>query len=91
MEINGPLSDPLIFMCVHQGSLLSMLLYNIAVEVLANLIIADKKIKGIKIGDHENKIVKFAGNTTILLIDISCLNRIQAILRIYEKDKLAQR
>ena len=44
-----------------------------------------------KIGDHENKEVKFADNTTILLIDITCLNRIQAILRIYEKDKLAQR
>ena len=35
-------------MCGCQGCLLSMLLYNIAAGVLANLINADKKIKGIQ-------------------------------------------
>ena len=44
-----------------------MLLYNITAEVLANLINADKKIKGIQIGDHDIKIVNFADNTTIFL------------------------
>ena len=61
--------------------------YNIAAEVLVNLINADKRIKGIQIGDHEIKIV----NTTIFSRDITCLNRIQVILRLYEKDKLVQR
>ena len=42
-----------------------MLLYNIAAEVLANLINADKRIKGIQIGEHDIKIVSFADNTTI--------------------------
>ena len=78
-------------MCVGQWYLLSMLLYNIAAEVLANLINADKRIKGIQIGDHEIKIVNFTDNTTIFLRDITCLNRIQMILRLYEKEKIAQR
>ena len=75
-------------MCVHQGCLLSMLLYNIAAEVLANLINGDKRIKEMQIRDHEIKIVNFADNTTIFLRDIAYLNRIQVIFRLYEKDKL---
>ena len=75
-------------MCIRQGCLLSMLLYNIAAEVLANLINADKRIKGIQIGDHDIKIVNFADNTTIFLRDITCLNRIQVILKPYENAKI---
>ena len=73
-------------MCVRQGCLMSMLLlYNITVEVLANLINADKRIKGIQIGDNDIKIVNFVDNTTIFLRDITCLlNRIQVILKRYE-------
>ena len=65
-----------------------MLLYNIAAEVLTNLINADKRIKGIQIGDHEIKIVNFTDNTTIFLRDITCLNRIQVILKPYENAKI---
>ena len=68
-----------------------MLLYNTAAEVLVNLINADKKIKGIQMGDHEIKIVNFTDNTTIFLRDVTCLNRIQVILRLNEKDKLVQK
>ena len=68
-----------------------MLLYNIAAEVLANLINADKKIKGIQIGDHEIRIVNFTDNTTIFLRGITSLNKIQVTLRLYDKDKLVQR
>ena len=78
-------------MCVCQWCQLSKLLYNIAAEVLANLINADKRIKGIQIGDHEIKIVNFTDNTTIFLRDITCLIRIQVILGLYEKYKLVQR
>ena len=91
IKISSLLSDPLTPMCVHQGCLLSMLLYKIAAEVLANLINADKRIKGLQIGNHEIKIVNFIDNATIFLRDITCLNRIQEILRLYEKDKLAPR
>ena len=70
---------------------MSKLLHNTVTEVLSNLINADKRIKGIQIGDHEIKTVDFTDNTTIFLRDITCLNRMQVILRLYEKDKLVQR
>ena len=66
-----------------------MLLYNIAAEVLANLINVDKRIKGIQIGDHDIKMVNFADNTTIFLRDITrLLNRIKVILKPYENAKI---
>ena len=65
-----------------------MLLYNIAAEVLANLINADKRIKGIQIVDHDIKIVNFADNNNIFLRDITCLNRVQVILKPYENAKI---
>ena len=75
-------------MCVRQGCLLSMLLYNIAAEVLSNIINADKRIKGIQTGDRDIKIANFADNTTIFLRDIICLNRIQVISKPYENAKI---
>ena len=42
------------------------------------------RIKRTQIGDHEIKIVNFADDTTIFLRDITCLNRIQVILKLYE-------
>ena len=68
-----------------------MLLCNTVGDVLENFVNANKRIKEIQIGDHEIKIVNFTDNTTIFLRDITCLNRIQVILRLYEKDKLVQR
>ena len=65
-----------------------MLLYNIVAEVLGNLINADKRIKGIQIGDHEIKIVNFTDNTTIFLRDITCSERVQVILKLYENAKI---
>ena len=78
-------------MRVRQWFQLSKLLYNFVADVLANLINADKRIKGIQVGDQEIKIVNFTDNTTIFLRDITCLDRIHMILILYEKDKLAQR
>ena len=86
IKINGFLSDPFTLLRgVRQGCPLSMLLYIITAEVLANFIIADTKIKGLQIGSHEIKIINFADATTIFLRDINCLNRIQTILELYEK------
>ena len=61
-----------------------VLLYIIAAEALASFINTNKRIKGIQIGHHEIKIVNFTDDTTIFLRDITCLNRIQVILKIYE-------
>ena len=52
IKTNGLLFDPLTPICVRHWCQLSKLLYNTAAEVLANLINADKRIKGIQIGDH---------------------------------------
>ena len=57
-------------------------------ELLASFINADKRIKGIQIGDNEIKVVNFADNTTVFLKDITCLNRIQIILKLYENAKI---
>ena len=66
-----------------------MLLYNVVAGVLANLINADKRIKGIQIVDHDIKIVNFAETTAIFLRDITCLlNWIQVILKPYENAKI---
>ena len=53
IKINGPLSDPFIFMQgVCQGFPLSLVLYIMAAEVLANFIDANKKMNGVQIGDR---------------------------------------
>ena len=64
-----------------------MLVYNTVNDVLENFVNANKRIKEIQIGDHEIKIVNFTDNTTIFLRDITCLNRIQVILKPYENAK----
>ena len=64
---------------------LLLLLYVIAVEALVISINANKRIKGILIGDHEIKLVNFADDITISLGDTICFNRIQVILKLHEK------
>ena len=55
IKINGLLSDPSTLMQgVRQGCPLSSVLYIRAAEVLANFIDADKRIKGVQVGDHES-------------------------------------
>ena len=84
IKINGLLSDPFtLTQEVCQGCLFSMLLYTIAAEVLANFINANKRIKEIQIGD-EIKLVNFADDTTIFLRDITCFDRMQMTLKLYE-------
>ena len=61
-----------------------MLLYIIAAEVLASFINVNERIKGIQIGDHDIKTVNFVDDTTIFLRDITCRDRIQVILKLYE-------
>ena len=51
VKINGFLSEPFILSRgMHQGYPLSTLLYVIAVEVLANFIIVNKRIPGVQVG-----------------------------------------
>ena len=71
-------------MRVCQECLFSMLLYIIAIEVLANFIKTDKMIEEIQTRDHEIKIVTFADDTTIISWDVTCFNMLQVILKLYE-------
>ena len=53
IEINGLLSGPFALPWeVCHGCLFSMLLYIIAADVFASFINANKRIKGMQIGDH---------------------------------------
>ena len=80
IKINGLLSDPFTLMeGVRRGCPISMMLYIIVAYIFANFIDADKRIKGIQIGDHEIKLVNFADEITFFLADIACLNRIHII------------
>ena len=80
IRINGLLSDPFTLMQeVRQGCPLSMELYVTVAYAFASFIDADKRIKGIQIGDHEIKLVNFADEITFFLADITCLNRIHMI------------
>ena len=71
---------------VCQGCPLSLVMRIFETEVLANFIGADNGIKGVQRGDHEVKLVNFADDINIFLEDITCFNRIQVILKLYEKD-----
>ena len=83
IKINSLLSDPSTFMRgVRHGCVLSQYCYTLF--HLRYLTVSLIRIKGIQIGDHGKKIVNFAVDMTIFLRDITCLNRIQVILKLYE-------
>ena len=87
ITINGFLFDLFTLMqSIRHGCPLSLVSYIMAAEVLANFIDADKRMKGVQIGDHEIKLVNFADDITIFLGDSTCFNRIQVILKLYEED-----
>ena len=88
IKINVLLSDAFTLMQgVHQGCpLSSLVLYITAAKALANFIDANKRIKGVQIGEHEIKLVRFTDDITIFLRDITYFNRIQVILKQHEED-----
>ena len=55
--------------CTRQGCLLSPLLFNIVLEVLARAIRQEKEIKGIQIGKMEAKLSLFADDMIVYLED----------------------
>ena len=86
IKINGLLSDPFTLMQgFRQRCPLSMVFYITVAYVSANSVDADNRIKGIQIGDHEIKLVNFADEITFFLGDITCLNRIQVVLKLFQE------
>ena len=65
----------------RQRCLLSQLLFNIVLEVLARAIRQEKEIKGIQLGKEEVKLSLFAANMVVYLQDpiISAQNRLKLI------------
>jgi exonuclease III len=54
---------------VRQGDPLSGYLFILCVEVMSNLILSNKNIKGIKVNDQEFKLLQYADDTTAVLKD----------------------
>ena len=65
-----------------------MLLYIIAIDVLANFINANKMIKRMQIGKNQMKLINFADGTIIFLWDITDFNMLQVILKLHENGKV---
>ena len=65
----------------RQGRLLSPLLFNIVLEVLAIAVKQEKEIKGIQLGKEEVKLSLFADDTIVYLVDpiISAQNLLKLI------------
>ena len=59
----------------RQGRPLSLLLFNIVLEVLASAIREEKEIKGIQIGKEEVKLSLFADDTTLYIENPKDANR----------------
>ena len=71
---------------VRQGCPLSMILYIICAEVLGDNIREEKNIKGYKIDDQTSvKLSQFADDTTNLLSDISSMESLMDLLKLYEQ------
>ena len=60
------------------------LLYITVVEVLAIFINADTRIKGVQIGDHETKQNILLMMQPFFFRDITCITRMQVILKLQE-------
>ena len=75
-------------MWVCQGCQLSVLLLNIAADVLVNFINVGKRIKEIQIGDHGIEIANCVDGITIFSRAITCANRIQMVLKLNENAKI---
>ena len=58
---------------IRQGCPLSVYLFLLVAETLANKLRENKEIKGISIGDSEVKISQLADDTTIFLSDINSI------------------
>ena len=85
IKINGLLSEPFTpTRGACQECPLSFLLYIVSYKVLAVSIDANTRIKGIQIGDHEQKILNFVGDTIIFFRQINYLMRIQSNLKLCE-------
>jgi hypothetical protein len=70
---------------VHQGCPLSALLFIVLVQVLQQMLIKSKEIKGILVKDKELKILQMADDTTILTNDLKDVPKIIKVLKTFHR------
>ena len=69
---------------IKQGDPLSALLYVIIAEILGNQIRSNGRIKGVRAGNSEKKIMQYADDTELFVIDDESINQIFFELKCYE-------
>jgi len=69
---------------VRQGCPLSGLLLVIGIEVLANAIRNENRIKGIKVGEKEIKASLYADDTTVFVRDLDSIPELLVLLNNFE-------
>jgi len=86
IKVNNFLTDPIpVLRGVRQGCPLSMLLYILVAEALANYVKANGNIVGVKFHNIEIKLSQFADDTSSFLANLSSLKELLAALTLYEQ------
>ena len=85
VKINGVLTKPFsMTRGIKQGYPLRVLLYVIIAEILGNQIRSNGRIKGVRVGNSEKKIMQYADDTELFVTDDESINQIFFELKCYE-------
>ena len=82
VKINGFLTEPFsMTRGIKQGDHLCALLYVIIVQILGNQIRSNGRIKGVRVGNSEKKIMQYADDTELFVTDDESTNQIFSELK----------
>ena len=85
VKINGFLTEPVsMTRGIKQGDPLSALLHVIIAEILGNQIRSNGRIKGVRVGNSEKKIMQYADDNELFVTDDESINQIFFELKCYE-------
>ena len=71
---------------IKQGDPLSALFYVIIAEILGNQIRSSDRIKGVRVGNSEKKIMQYADDTKLFVTDDESINQIFFELKCHETE-----
>lgn len=84
--VNGHMSEP--FDCnrgVRQGDPLSCILYDIAIEPLAQLLLNESRLPGYEESEVNHKVLMYADDTLVVLRDLNQWKWVKKCFRVYAK------